>query len=457
VAASMRQYSGIVEMMDLALLTTPVPGDDPCGPDLDAEGDSEYLNFFASVDAVFPTSFFEVRDEEGNVKRFDPKAYDLDAKIEAAKAFLARTSDLRLIVLIAKLSILRKDLQGFTVCIEAIAELLDQRWDGVHPRANDDNLAYRQMAIEALDVMPTVVIPIQFLPLAESRRLGSVSYRTWLIAKGEVAPRADDTFVDSNAVTQVFDQIDLDQLKALTAGYVALVALVERVCRLWNEKAESSGMLNLDRVVQILAGIVSLLEGVIRRRDPAALIEAVQETGEDAGGGTEDSAPAFAGSRVASTAAAAAALGGIAAYFARVEPSSPALLLVRQAEHLLGKSFAEAIHMLVPNHAETATINIGRGWFFDVSVDRMAALLDAAGTGKPVSPEGPEPVVYSVNNRSQALGLLEQVATFFRNVEPSSPVPFLADRARELAQRDFLSLLVDVLPSGSLRGPDNQT
>jgi type VI secretion system protein ImpA len=65
--------------------------------------------------------------------------------------------------------------------------------------------------------------------------------------------------------------------------------------------------------------------------------------------------------------------------------------------------------------------------------------------------------VYSVTNRGQALALLEQVSAFFRNVEPSSPVPFLADRARELAQRDFLSLLVDVLPSGSLRAPDNQT
>ena len=442
-------------MMNLALLISPVPGEDPCGPDLDAEGDAEYLNFFASVDAVFPASFFEVRDEEGNVKRFDPKAHDLGAKIERAKAFLGLTSDLRLIVLIAKLSILGKDLQGFTVCIEAIAELLDRQWEGVHPRAEGDDFAYRQMAIEALDVMPTIVIPFQFLPLVESRRLGSVSYRTWLMAKGEVAPRADDTFLDLNAVTQAFDQVDLDQLKATTASYVALAASIERVCRLWSEKAQSASMLNLDRVAQIIAGIVSVLESVVRRRDPAAAIEAVQEGGEDAGG-TGASEPAFTGSRVASMAAAAAALSGVTAYFARLEPSSPALLLVRQAEHLLGKSFAEAIHMLVPNHAEAATINVGRGWFFDLSVDRMAALLDAEGTSEPVSSEGSEPVVYSVANRSQALGLLEQVAAFFRSVEPSSPVPFLADRARELAQRDFLSLLVDVLPSGSLRSPDNQ-
>jgi type VI secretion system protein ImpA len=83
-------------------------------------------------------------------------------------------------------------------------------------------------------------------------------------------------------------------------------------------------------------------------------------------------------------------------------------------------------------------------------------LLEGAGVQESISPDGPEQV-YSVTNRGQALALLEQVSAFFRNVEPSSPVPFLADRARELAQRDFLSLLVDVLPSGSLRAPDNQT
>jgi type VI secretion system protein ImpA len=442
-------------MIDLALLTSPVPGEDPCGPDFDAEGDVDYLNFFASVDAVFPTSFFEVKDGEGNVRRFDPKVHDLDAKIEAAKGFVRRTSDLRLIVLLAKLSILGKDLQGFTVCTEAIAELLDRRWDGVHPRIEGDDFSYRKMAIEALDVMPTVVIPFQFLPLAESRRHGSISYRTWLMAKGEVAPRADDTFLDAAAVAHVFDQVDLDRLKAVTASYVALAALVERVCRIWTEKARPSGMLNLDRVQQIIAGIVSMLESVVRRRDPVA-VETVPEAEEAPGSVTGASDPAYASSRVASVAAAEAALSGVAAYFGRLEPSSPALLLVRQAKHLLGKSFAEAIHILVPNHAETAAINIGRGWFFDLSVDRMAALLDAAETQEPKSPEGPEPV-YSVTSRGQALALLEQVSAFFRNVEPSSPIPFLADRARELAQRDFLSLLIDVLPSGSLRNPDNQT
>jgi type VI secretion system protein ImpA len=442
-------------MIDLALLTNPVPGDDPCGPDLDAEGDADYLNFFASVDAVFPASFFEVRDGEGNIRRFDPSLHDIASKLATAENFAGRTRDLRLIVLIAKLSILNRDIRSFNVCIEAIAELFERQWEGVHPRGEGDDYSYRQMAVEALNVMPTVVIPLQFLPLAESRRFGAVTFRTWLLAKGEIAPRADDLVLDASAIDQVFDQVDLDRLKSVTATYTGLATFLERICKTWSEKAGASGLINIDRVQQAVGGVASLLEGVVKRRDPAAATavpDAAAANGEDA----DRSAQIGVGFRVTSVGSAAAALGGIAAYFGRMEPSSPALLLVRQAEHLLGKSFAEAIHILVPNHAETAAINIGRGWVFDVSVDQMAKLASPSEAAAPAPPEEPQAAT-SVSTRAQALALLEQVSAFFRNVEPSSPVPFLADRARELSQRDFLSLLVDVLPSGSLRNPENQT
>jgi type VI secretion system protein ImpA len=441
-------------MIDLALLTSTVPGDDPCGPDLDTKGDADYLNFLASVDAVFPASFFEVRDEEGNVGRFDPKIHDVGAKIEAAKAFLGRTCDLRLLVLIAKLAILDRDLQSFINCIEAIAVVLEQRWDGVHPRAEGGDLAYRRMAVEALDVMPTVVIPLQFSPLVESRRFGTVSYRTLMLARGEIAPRADDAVLDAATVTQVFEQIDLDRLKTVNATYRGLKGSLDRICAIWSEKAGASDLLNLDRVQQVVLGIASALESVVKRRDPSAVENVPEAAATDAVGGSESSNGSPTSS-ITSVGAAAAVLSGVAKYFSAVEPSTPALLLVRQAEHLLGKSFAEAIHILVPAHAEAATINIGRGWVFDLSVDRMAALAGPSGAQEATT-AGTEENVYSVTSRAQALGLLDQVSAFFRNVEPSSPVPFLVDRARELAQRDFLSLLVDVLPSGALRTPDNQ-
>jgi type VI secretion system protein ImpA len=155
-------------------------------------------------------------------------------------------------------------------------------------------------------------------------------------------------------------------------------------------------------------------------------------------------------------AAAAAALEAVSNYFCRSEPSSPALLLVRQAQQMLGKSFVEALRILVPLHAEAAAINVGKDRFFDLPIERMAGLLDGLPTPD-MAVSGSPVVAFSVDSRGQALGLLDHVGAYFRNVEPSSPVPFLIDRAREMAQRDFLSLLRDVLPEGALKTLDNQS
>jgi type VI secretion system protein ImpA len=151
---------------------------------------------------------------------------------------------------------------------------------------------------------------------------------------------------------------------------------------------------------------------------------------------------------------AAAALQAVARYFARSEPSNPARLLIQQALEMVGKSFVEVMRMLVPEHAESAAINIGRDKFFDLPIERMAGLLQPEAPLPASEPNEPD-VVFCAANRATALSLLQHVAGFFRNSEPSSPIPFLIDRARELAQRDFLNLLQDVLPEGALKQFDS--
>jgi type VI secretion system protein ImpA len=61
---------------------------------------------------------------------------------------------------------------------------------------------------------------------------------------------------------------------------------------------------------------------------------------------------------------------------------------------------------------------------------------------------------FEIQNRSQALALLEQVGNYLRSAEPSSPIPYLVDRARDLAHRDFLSVLKALLPTDSLKSTD---
>jgi type VI secretion system protein ImpA len=434
-------------MLDVASLTLPITADDPCGPDLDAIGDVQYLNFFAGAESLLPMSFFEVVNANGERGRFDPKAVDFAGQFAAAQPLLARTRDLRLNLLLAKFSILNRDLDGFLYCLRATNLLLREQWEAVHPKGEDGDYALRAVTVEAIDVFPTVINPLQFLPLIENRRHGNLNYRAYQIAQGEIpAGDADADGLDLATIERIVSETDLDSLKATSARCSAVAAEIAGIKATWREKMNSGQPISLDRLSGLVNGMAAWLAGLVALRDPAA----ITATAEDAGS-VDIQVPLDTTGMLASSAQASAALGAAAAYFARMEPSNPALLLVRQAQEMVGKSFIEVMRMLVPSHVESAAINIGRDKVFDLPIERMAELATSLSS---TTDESAQDIVFSVENRAQALGLLTKVASFFRTAEPSSPIPFLVDRARDLAQRDFLSLLNDVLPEGALKTID---
>jgi len=52
----------------------------------------------------------------------------------------------------------------------------------------------------------------------------------------------------------------------------------------------------------------------------------------------------------------------------------------------------------------------------------------------------------AIKSRQDAIRALEAVAGYFRQVEPSSPLPLLLDRAKRLVSKDFLEVLADIAP-----------
>lgn len=434
-------------MLDVASLTQPIAADDPCGPDLDAIGDVEYLNFFAGAESLLPMSFFEVVNANGERGRFDPKAVDFAGQFAAAQPLLARTRDLRLNTLLAKFSILNRDLDGFLGCMKATNLLLREQWEAVHPRGEDGDYALRAVTVEAIDVFPTVINPLQFLPLIENRRHGSLNYRAYQVAKGEIpAGDADADGPDLATIERIISETDLDILKSASARCSAVAAEIGGIKATWHEKLNSGQPISLDRLSGLVNGMAAWLADLVTARDPAAIAAPAEDAAS-----VEAQVPLDTTGALASSAQALAALAAAADYFARMEPSNPALLLVRQAQEMVGKSFIEVMRMLVPSHVESAAINIGRDKVFDLPIERMAELATSLSS---IADSDAQDLVFSVEHRAQALGLLAKVASFFRAAEPSSPIPFLVDRARDLAQRDFLSLLNEVLPEGALKTID---
>lgn len=412
-------------------LCLPLSETDPCGPDLDLDGDAEYLNFFAQTEGILPSSFFSADDG----KPFDRASVDLPRQIEAIAPLWERSRDLRLLAIRARLTIMNRDLAGFSASIAAIADWLVKFPDDVHPRADGGDLSARVAALGSLD-LPTVVFPLQYAPLCEGRRIGVVTYRTWMIASGEVKPRLGEQKHPSAALTEALADAPADVMTATRKHVAMLKTSLARIRNIFMMQGASSGLENLPALVDKIQLLV----------DPQAAIR--EETVDVAEG---DVAPA--GDAPASLADAQQALAAIAEYYSRLEPSSPTLPLVRQAHQLIGKSFFEVMSILVPQQMEKAAFQIGADQFFELPVNKLSKLpegtaaleISTSSSGSGGSPQ------YRVDSRTQAIALLEQVQRFFRHSEPSSPVPMLCDRARALAERDFMGVLREVLPKAALK------
>lgn len=436
-------------VIDIASLISPISESEPCGPDLDLAGESDYMNFVARAEGLFPDSFFSAPDG----RPFDRTSIDFVAELAAITPLLARTRDIRLLTILAKLCILNRDLEGFDTAIQAIRELLSSWWDDVHPRGDDGVFSARMAAIETLDDLVPVVLPLQYATLVRDPRIGEISYRTYMIASGEVPAREGEDVHDLATFEGALNRIELSEIvQTLTRAEALRTALVN-IRSVFTERAGYEYAVKLERLPPLVDKIRSLLNGVVAKRDPsAALATQPGRQGEEAA-----AAPAI--SDIRSLADVATALSAVAEYFGRHEPSNPARLLVRQAEQLMGKSFFEVMQVLVPAHLEQAAFHIGTDQVLQLPLQRLAELgfayapPEAEVNGDSAAPQGS----VEAKTRTEALRLLEQTAAYYRVAEPSSPLPFLIDRARELAGRDFLSLLKHVLPEAAFNSKSERT
>lgn len=454
----------MISIIEFEQLTRPISESQPCGPDLDRAGDAEYMNFVARAEGLLPTSFF---GSDG--RAFDRSTIDSAAELTAIKPLLERTRDIRLLVILAKFLALTQNLPHFATCLAALEKLLADNWDEVHPGGEEDDIAIRLAVLETLDDLPTVVLPLQYTPLIHSRRLGALSYRNYLVAAGEIQAREGEDTHDLSAIESALAETSLETLVDTRGPFETLRSAATGIRKACLARADAEQVPRFERLLQNSGRIVAVLDGAIAKLDPTA---ASTVSTPDAASGPHPP-PAHGQTAVTSTIPlgrikssqdAAAALSAVSDYFSRFEPSNPALLLVRQAEQLMGKSFLEIMRVLLPAHVEQATIVCGKEQGFELPIERLSAFASVApangspegAAAAPATPDSlaaspPVPPPLEARTRQDAIALLEQTGTYYRAVEPSSPVPFITDRARELAQRDFLSALKELLPESALR------
>ena len=417
--------------------------DDPCGPDLDLAGDADFLRFFAAIEGALPgreAKFFY---------EFKRDSIDFPGSFRDGERLLSRSLDIRVLVLLAKLAILNRDLPGFARWIRSLAWALRERWDGAHPRAEGGDYSARLAQLMTLEENTTVLLPLQYATLLDAQREGEFSYRAQLVATGAATPRSvvtyglkgdketsvPESFMPAKTIDRLLRDVEINKLAALFETLDGLLAALQSIKASTLEHVGFEKAVDFSKLEKLVRDMTEFARGALVARDPTrapAPAAAPDAAGDGAGGASAAAPPTAFASRSEVDAALASALG----YFAASEPTSPSLLLIRQARETLGKNLYEVMKLLAPPHADGARVFVGPDGVFTVPVK---ILSNAPGAEVVSAPAEPAP------SRAAALALIDAVAAHMKRAEPSSPVPYLLERAQTLASRDFVSLLSDVL------------
>ena len=430
--------------MKLNDLLTPISDDAPCGPDLLAADDPDFVDYYYNVEDRLPSSYFNV----ATGLLFDPRSVDHKGETAQIDALLRRSLDLRLLGVEAKFQILAGRFKGWSDAVLAMIGLVQNYPGQVHPT----DAMERQNALEELNAVATIVAPLDHAALITDKRSGDILYRPYGTGTGKLALREGEEAGDPGLVIAALGSSE--NIAAVDALYATLTGLrdglksVAALC----QSGPTPFLPRFDRLSERIGGMIAMVEAA--RSDLAGDLPGAAPEGEPA---TDEALPdqppghtiAAPAGEIADHRAAWRVLKALEAYFVAQEPSSLALILVTQSRMLIGRPLVEAIDALLENNSNYATLTFGTEQGFSLSMYRMRDLANQAGLpsneslGEWQEGDADPPEVLS---RDHAGVLLKQLEEFFRQREPASPIPILLFKARNFLTKDFHSLVRELLP-----------
>jgi len=443
--------------LDLEKLLTPISEDAPCGPDLEPEGDFDYDSAYFDRMGELPDYYYRPGQEkpDGSMSPdnvFDPKDVNFREEAKILDPVLARTKDLRLVLLRAQWAILSGNLAKFSECFNWMASLLETFNADVHPQ----DLGDRRSLISDLNDTTTVIQPLNFVGLTST---GDVSLRKLKVARGEMTALQSELEVE---LAPMLDSLGSPQnAKDVEKTLNILLEIREARARLVAACENSESMKFSPDLGIFTETVDDMIEAITSANaELAAAVEPEEEeTGGDGDGDEDGDEGNVVYTSVAKYAAKAGSLEVVShvhatrlleaceAYYRLYEPSSATLLLVTQARSLIGKPLLEALETLLPENVEEAIVQFSEETGFSLGISRIRALTEDYGDDPdeelPEPDAGPE---VNVPDAAAAAVAIKSVEEYFRRVERSSPVPVLLSRARTYLDRDFQSIIEELIP-----------
>lgn len=334
------------QILDLATLLAPIPGDHPAG---------ESLFYTDTYDAIKEARRADDTLEQGEWQR-DLKTADWPAVMTLTTDVLAtRSKDLQIASWLAEALVQRHHFAGLRDGLRLLYGLHAHFWAGLYPEVEDGDLETRVVVLECLNrVLPPV---IRHTPVTQGE---GYSWRHWQESRqvdnlGRQNQEAQAAAVADGKITG--EQFDKSVAATSRAYYETLLADVcesrEAYQQLEQVLDETFGRQapSLLDIRQAIEECRSLLESIVQQKrelepDPepvavnsadAADLLAARAVAAEAPGGppARGTATPARGAQVslepADRADALVRLTAVAAYFRRAEPQSPAIYLIERA------------------------------------------------------------------------------------------------------------------------------
>ncbi|MGC8477542.1 MAG: type VI secretion system protein TssA [Acetobacteraceae bacterium] len=344
--------------IDTAAWTGPLSEAEPCGPNLEFDGDFGALDRASQgkPEQQFGTTIIPA--EEPDWKEMET----------LARGLMERTRDLRVL---GQLTVARLRLGGlpdYAALLDLSRGWLSDLWETVHPQLDpedDNDPALRANALLLVASPAWVLRYLRDLPLVRAPRVGQFSWRQMSMATGQLPPLANEEPPSETTIRGAFAEADPAAVAATTAAVKAARAALRGISDAFDDKAGAGTGPNFEDLEKLLHEMDRFLDRFAVHE--AAAEEPAAETAEDAAApmGVAPAAPRAGGASAASLTAvntradALRLLDLVCQYYERAEPSSPLPLLIRRAQRLADKSFIEILSDLAPDGVMQARMMTG--------------------------------------------------------------------------------------------------
>jgi len=333
---------------DADTLLQPLPGEQPCGLNLDDTGGLvafDSLRLFGQPRS--PEAPPDTDDSDKEAAKAKPPIDWGGVQSDALEA-LAKSKDLRLLAYLGTAVLRTEGLPSFTKVLTTASAWLEAFWPQLYPLLDEDAVA-RRNALNCLADPMAVIDRVWRLPLVESRQHGRFGLRDIEMARGQVPPGALEGKPDEGAILAAFAELPTEDLTRLDQSVANGMAALNAI----DARMRSEGGPDVAPDFAPLSTQFAKMNRFLREQ-----VEARNGAGSGAGvgGGTGASGTgaAFAVGAIASRQDAIRALDAVAEYFRRNEPSSPIPLFVDRAKRLVAKDFLEVLADIAPDALSVA-------------------------------------------------------------------------------------------------------